>query len=236
MLEICNYKYKKIEVFQFFQKSYCSFIYVIKNRVNNLACIIDADLDGLETYLKFINKNSLKLVLALDTHIHSDHISALKKLRKKNIKTLMGYSLETSSIASRVVKDEEFFDFGEIKIKALHTPGHTSNSYCFFTEGLLFTGDTLLINSTGRTDLNSGSAAQLYQSIHNKILSLKNDTIIFPAHDYNLMKFSTLLKEKQNNPRLNKTKEEFIKLMDNLKLSLPKKFKEATSNSIPYEN
>ena len=89
MLEICHYKYKKIEVFQFFQKSYCSFIYLIKNRANNLACIIDADLDGLESYLEFISKNSLKLILALDTHIHSDHISALKKLRKENIGTKM---------------------------------------------------------------------------------------------------------------------------------------------------
>ena len=236
MLEICHYKYKKIEVFQFFQKSYCSFIYLIKNRANNLACIIDADLDGLESYLEFISKNSLKLILALDTHIHSDHISALKKLRKENIETLMGNSPETRGIASKVVEDGDFFDIGEIKIKALHTPGHTSNSYCFLTEGLLFTGDTLLINSTGRTDLHTGSASQLYQSLHTKILSLKNDTIVFPAHDYNLMKFSTLFKEKQNNPRLNKTKEEFVNLMDNLKLSLPKKFKEASTNSIPYEN
>ena len=148
----------------------------------------------------------------------------------------MGYSNKTRKIASQVVRDGNEIILGNSKILALHTPGHTEDSYCFFINSNLFSGDTLLINSTGRTDLKTGSAELLYNSLNNKILTLKKETKIFPSHDYNKKRYSTLRYEIENNPRLKiKSKDLFVSVMNNLNIAPPKHYLEAVKlNSLSY--
>ena len=123
------------------------------------------------------------------------------------------------------VKDEEIIKLDQLKIKALHTPGHTSDSFSFLINNYLFSGDTLLINGTGRTDFQNGSAKDSYNSIFNKLLKLPEETLLYPAHDYNGKKFSTIGDEKKFNPRLQVNNEnEYVQIMSNLKLPKPKLF------------
>ncbi|HAT9041299.1 TPA: MBL fold metallo-hydrolase, partial [Legionella pneumophila subsp. pneumophila] len=119
--------------------------------------------------------------------------------------------------------DNEILNFGNIKIKAMHTPGHTPDSYCFVMEDRIFTGDTLLINATGRTDFQNGSASAQYDSLFNKLLKLPGFMRIYPGHDYNQKQYSTIDDEKKNNPRLQvKSRQEYVEMMGNLNLSFPK--------------
>ena len=232
------YDKKGYGIYQIYQSKYSSYVYIIFDKSSKDSCLIDADLDNADYYVSFIKKLNLKISFALDTHLHSDHISSLKYLREKSIKTVMGFSENVKGIASYLVKDGDSMSLGKQKILALHTPGHTEDSYCFYLNNELFTGDTLLINGTGRTDLKTGSADSLYNSLNNKILSLKKETIIFPSHDYNRQKFSILKNEIKNNPRLKiNSKSKFITTMNNLKLSPPKHYLEAVeSNSLSYRN
>lgn len=233
---IFHYDQKKISIYQIFQEKYSSYVYIIVDKLSRCACLVDPDLDNIEFYLSFIKKIKKDLKLAIDTHLHSDHVSGLKYLRNKKINSIMGYSKKTANIASTVVQDGNAINLGHSRIVAIHTPGHTEESYCFFIDNNLFTGDTLLINSTGRTDLKTGSAELLYASLKNKILTLQKETIIYPSHDYNNKKFSTLSNEIQNNPRLQiKSKSKFITTMNNLKIAPPKHYLEAVElNSSSY--
>ena len=165
----------------------------------------------------------MKLLKAIDTHIHADHFSALSHLRDNlNCVTVMGEQSNADIVSIRI-KDNDNISIDGITLKAIYTPGHTNDSYCFLMDNILFTGDTLLIRGTGRTDFQNGSAADLYDSLHNKILTLPDETTIFPGHDYKGMTSSSVLEEKTHNPRvLIKEKTDFINHMDNLKLADPK--------------
>ena len=121
------------------------------------------------------------------------------------------------------VKDDEYIGLDDLKIRAMYTPGHTSDSYCFLMNNQLFSGDTLLINGTGRTDFQNGSATDAYNSIFNKLLKLPEDTLLYPAHDYKGEKVSTIGKEKKQNPRLQvNSVDEYVEIMNNLNLKKPK--------------
>ena len=150
----------------------------------------------------------------------------------------MGYSENVKEIVNDLIQDGDFVEMGCLKLIAIHTPGHTKDSYCFQLDNNLFTGDTLLINGTGRTDLSTGSAELLYKSLREKILALNENTIIFPAHDYSKKKYSTLKEELNNNPRLRiKSKSKFIMTMNNLDLAPPKHYLEAVErNSLSFSN
>ena len=223
-------------IYQIFQKDFYSFVYIILDKKSQEACILDPDINNIKFYISFIEKIKYKLTLAIDTHIHADHVSSLKYLRERKVKVVMGYSKNVKKIVNNLIKDGEHIDIGKLKLRAIHTPGHTEESYCFQLENNLFTGDTLLINGTGRTDLKSGSAELLYRSLYEKILLLNENITIYPAHDYNKKKISTLREELHNNPRLKiKTKTKFIMTMNNLSLSPPKHYLEAVErNSLSY--
>ena len=209
---------------QFFDNISFTYTYLIANKKGAEACIIDPVLENVPNYLKTIQDLNLKLVKVIDTHVHADHISGISKLRDKTqCITCMGKSQNASEIVSMEVSDNEKFKIGDLELRALFTPGHTDDSYCFLLNDKIFTGDTLLIGGTGRTDFQNGSSVEQYHSLFDKILKLPDKTLVYPAHDYNGKKYSTIKDEKNNNPRLQVTSaEEYIKIMNNLKLDDPK--------------
>ena len=174
-------------------------------------------------YIKILKELDLCLVKVIDTHIHADHVTGASKLRDKtNCATVMGDHTPSDSVEIKV-KDEEVIKIDQLEIKALYTPGHTSDSYSFLMKNFLFSGDTLLINGTGRTDFQNGNAKDSYNSIFNKLLKLPDETLLYPAHDYKGEKVSTIGKEKRLNPRLQvKSVDEYTEIMNNLKLQKPK--------------
>lgn len=174
-------------------------------------------------YQKLINELQLKLVAAIDTHVHADHITALGVLREATgCKTIMGEQSKAECVSLKI-KEGEVIDFDGLKLKAIYTPGHTDDSYSFLLDKLLFTGDTLFIRGTGRTDFQNGDAYAQYDNIKNKLFSLDEDTIIYPGHDYHGQTSSTIYEEKRFNPRLQvKTADEYFRLMANLNLPNPK--------------
>ena len=193
----------------------------------NECVIIDPVLDDVDQYSDLIKAQNLKLAYAIDTHIHADHITALGELRERHgCITVMGEQSQAACV-SQPIQCDDVIEFADLKIKALFTPGHTDDSYCYYMEmdsmKYLFTGDTLLINGCGRTDFQNGSSTDLYNSLFTILKELDSDTIVLPAHDYNGKLQSTLGLEFENNPRLNfSSKEEFIEFMNNLNLPDPK--------------
>jgi glyoxylase-like metal-dependent hydrolase (beta-lactamase superfamily II) len=208
---------------QFFDKISCTYTYLIADKIGSEACIIDPVFENINDYLKIIKKLNLKLLKVIDTHIHADHISGVTALKKiTNCAIIMGESINSTFIASIEVKDQEIIKIGKIKIQALYTPGHTCDSYSFKLNDRVFTGDTLLISGTGRTDLQGGDPYKSYESIFNILLKLNDNMLVFPAHDYNDKKFSTIKNEKLYNPRLQvKNKLEYVNIMNNLNLKTP---------------
>ena len=207
---------------QLFDEKSHTFTYIISSGKGREALIIDPVIEKTEEYIKVLKNLDLKLVKVIDTHIHADHISGLKELRKKtDCATLMGEQ-SLSEVVTIKVKDNEKIKIENIELTSIYTPGHTKCSYSFFMKDRVFTGDTLLINGTGRTDFQGGSAKDQYNSIFNNLLKLPEETIVFPAHDYNGKKNSTILKEKKNNPRLQvNSVNEYIEIMNKLTLEKP---------------
>ena len=207
---------------QVFDQKSSTYTYLIASSKGREALIIDPVLENVENYIKILNELNLKLVKVIDTHIHADHVTGAGKLRDKTqCVTIMGEHTPADAVEIKV-KDEEIIKLDQLKIKALYTPGHTSDSFSFLMDNYLFSGDTLLINGTGRTDFQNGNAKESYNSIFNKLLKLPNETLLYPAHDYKGEKVSTIGKEKKFNPRLQVTNvEEYVEIMNNLNLKKP---------------
>ena len=207
---------------QLFDPKSHTYTYIISSGQGREALIIDPVIEKTDEYLKSLENLELNLVKVIDTHIHADHISGLNELNKKtNCTRIMGDN-SPSEVVDIKVKDGEKVKIEDIELTALHTPGHTICSFSFFMEDRVFTGDTLLINGTGRTDFQGGSAKDQYDSIFNRLLKLPDQTVIYPAHDYNGKKNSTIIEEKKNNPRLQVNSiDEYIEIMKNLKLDKP---------------
>ena len=207
---------------QLFDNKSSTYTYLISSGKGREALIIDPVLENVNDYIKLLKELELKLVKVIDTHIHADHVTGASKL--KNItkcSTIMGENTPADSVEIKV-KDDEYIDLEDIKIKAIYTPGHTSDSYSFLMKNHLFSGDTLLINGTGRTDFQNGNAKDSYNSIFNKLLKLPEETLLYPAHDYIGEKVSTIGKEKTQNPRLQvNSVDEYIDIMNNLELKKP---------------
>ena len=208
---------------QLFDKTSSTYTYLVASAKGREALIIDPVLENIEKYIALLNELNLKLVKVIDTHIHADHITGASKLKDQTkCITIMGDQTPAEAVEIKV-KDKEIIKLDQLKIKALHTPGHTSDSFSFLMNNYLFSGDTLLINGTGRTDFQNGSAKDSYNSIFNKLLKLPDETLLYPAHDYNGKKFSTIGDEKKFNPRLQVNNEnEYVQIMSNLKLPKPK--------------
>tara|TARA_B100000989_G_scaffold289209_1_gene260763 strand:+ start:751 stop:1452 length:702 start_codon:yes stop_codon:yes gene_type:complete len=208
---------------QLFDEKSSTYTYLIASNKGREALIIDPVLENINTYVNLLKELDLKLVKVIDTHIHADHITALNELNKRtNCTRIMGEKSK-SEVIDLKVKENDKIDIDKISLKAIYTPGHTDCSYSFLMKDRVFTGDTLLINGTGRTDFQNGDPFQSYDSIFNKILKLPNNTIVYPAHDYNGKKSSTIQNEKENNPRLQvSSANEYADIMNNLNLANPK--------------
>ena len=208
---------------QLFDQKSSTYTYIIASGESREALIIDPVIEHSDEYSTILNNLDLKLVKVIDTHIHADHISALNELNKRtNCIRVMGEKSKSEVIDLRI-KDGEKIKVEEVELQAIYTPGHTDCSYSFLMNDRVFTGDTLLINGSGRTDFQNGNAYDAYDSIFNKLLKLPEKTLVFPAHDYNGKKFSTIENEKNNNPRLQvSSKEEYADIMNNLNLANPK--------------
>ena len=207
---------------QVFDQKSSTYTYIIASAEGREALIIDPVLENVEDYISLLNELNLKLVKVIDTHIHADHVTGAGKLRDKTqCVTIMGEHTPTDAVEIKV-KDEEIIKLDQLKIKALYTPGHTSDSFSFLMDNYLFSGDTLLINGTGRTDFQNGSSKDAYNSLFNRLLKLPDETLVYPAHDYKGEKVSSIGKEKKFNPRLQVNNvEEYIEIMNNLNLKKP---------------
>jgi glyoxylase-like metal-dependent hydrolase (beta-lactamase superfamily II) len=208
---------------QLFDKSSSTYTYLIASAKGREALIIDPVLENIDQYIKLLNELDLKLVKVIDTHIHADHITAASKLKNKtNCTTIMGEHTPSNAVEIKV-KDGEIIYVDKLEIKVIYTPGHTRDSYSFLMNDYLFSGDTLLINGTGRTDFQGGNSEDSYNSIFNRLLKLPEETLLYPAHDYNGQTVSTIGKEKKLNPRLQVDGvSEYVDIMNNLNLSKPK--------------
>ena len=208
---------------QVFDNKSSTYTYLIASAKGREAIIIDPVLENVETYTNLLKELDLKLVKVIDTHIHADHITGATELKSKTrCATVMGENTPADLVDIKL-KDEETIKVDQLEIKAIYTPGHTSDSYSFLMDNYLFSGDTLLINGTGRTDFQNGNSKDAYNSIFNRLLKLPEDTILYPGHDYNGKESSTIGIEKKFNPRLQVNgADEYVELMSNLNLSKPK--------------
>jgi glyoxylase-like metal-dependent hydrolase (beta-lactamase superfamily II)/rhodanese-related sulfurtransferase len=208
---------------QLFDNVSSTYSYLLASRRGGEALIIDPVLEKVDRYLQLVKELDLKLVKAVDTHIHADHITGLGALRDRtHCITVMGEAARVDVVSMRVTEGDKLTIEG-LALDVLYTPGHTDDSYSFLWRDRVFTGDTLLIRGTGRTDFQNGSAQAQYESLFSKLLKLPDDTLVFPAHDYKGDTVSTIGEEKRYNPRLQvKSVDEYVDLMSKLNLPNPK--------------
>ena len=218
---------------QEFDTKSSTYTYIIASAKGREAVIIDPVIENTDDYIKILRELDLRLVKVIDTHIHADHVTGASKLKEvTDCATLMGEHTPADTVEIKV-KDGEVIEIDSLKIKSLYTPGHTSDSYSFLLDNNLFTGDTLLINGTGRTDFQNGSAKDAYNSIFNKLLKLPEKTLLYPAHDYKGEKVSTIGKEKKQNPRLQvNSVDQYIDIMNNLNIKKPTELEFNVSRNI----
>ncbi|MGZ3743141.1 MAG: rhodanese-like domain-containing protein [Pseudobdellovibrionaceae bacterium] len=215
--------------YQLFEAESSTFTYIIADKKTKEAAIIDPVLETVDRDLKLIKELGLRLMYILDTHIHADHITGAGELRRQTqAKTGVSHEAEIPCVDIPLEDGQELL-LGDKKIKVIATPGHTNTCLTYAFEGMIFTGDSLMIRGCGRTDFQQGSADKLYDSVHEKLFKLPDDTFVYPGHDYRGQTASTIGLEKKFNPRLSETKskEEFKKIMSELKLANPKKIHEA---------
>jgi glyoxylase-like metal-dependent hydrolase (beta-lactamase superfamily II) len=208
---------------QFFERDSSTYTYLLAARPGAEALLIDPVKQDVGKYLKLIQELDLRLVFALDTHVHADHVTGLGELRNTTgCATIMGARSMTECV-SRKVYDGELIEVDGLTLRALATPGHTDDSYSFAMADRVFTGDTLLIRGTGRTDFQNGDPHAQYQSLFGTLLRFPDSTLVYPGHDYNGSTVSTVGEEKAHNPRLQvRSEREYVELMRGLKLSNPK--------------
>ena len=208
---------------QLFDSVSGTYTYLLASRRGGEALIIDPVIEKVDRYIQLVNELDLKLVKAVDTHLHADHITGLGALRDRtHCITVMGEMSKVDVVSMRLAEGDKLTIEG-LALDAIYTPGHTDDSYSFKMQDRVFTGDTLLIRGTGRTDFQNGDPRAQYNSIFNKLLKLPDETMIFPAHDYKGETVSTIGEEKAFNPRLQvKSIDQYVDLMSNLNLPNPK--------------
>jgi sulfur dioxygenase len=208
---------------QLFDSVSGTYSYLLASRAGGEALIIDPVLEKVDRYLQLIGELNLRLVKAVDTHLHADHITGLGALRDRtHCITVMGENSKADVVSMRLAEGDKLTIEG-VSMDVLYTPGHTDDSYSFLMGDRVFTGDTLLIRGTGRTDFQNGDARMQYESLFGKLLRLPDETLVFPAHDYKGDTVSTIGEEKRYNPRLQvKSIDDYVALMASLHLPNPK--------------
>src|SRR6187397_117883 len=208
---------------QLFDSVSGTYSYLLASRAGGEALILDPVLEKVDRYCQLLRELDLRLVKAVDTHLHADHVTGLGELRDRtHCVTIMGEQSKADVVAMRVAEGDRVTIEG-LSLDVMYTPGHTDDSYSYLMGNRVFTGDTLLIRGTGRTDFQNGSARAQYDSIFNRLLKLPDETMVFPAHDYKGDTVSTIGEEKRFNPRLQvRSVDEYVELMGNLKLPNPK--------------
>lgn len=208
---------------QLYEHDSSTYTYLIAARHGGEALLIDPVRERVAQYLKLLQELEVKLLLAVDTHVHADHVTGLGGLRAETgCTTVMGEQSRADCVSLKVAEGEQLKLDG-IRLEVLYTPGHTDDSYSFRLPDRVFTGDTLLIRGTGRTDFQNGDAGAQYDSLFGKLLKLPEGTLVYPGHDYNGMTVSTIGEERRHNPRLQvKSRAEYVELMNRLKFASPK--------------
>ncbi len=212
---------------QLFDYDTYTYTYLLADEVSREAVIIDPVREKVDDYIRLLEELDFTLKVALDTHVHADHITALGALGEKlGCTTYLGNRGDIECADNGLI-DNQVIPLGESEIHVLFTPGHTDDSYSFYVkdgnQGFVFTGDTLLIRGSGRTDFQNGNPEALYDSLHKVLLTLPGDTVVYPGHDYHGSTISTIAEEKAHNPRINiPNKADFVTHMNNLNLPNPK--------------
>ncbi len=197
------------------------------------AALIDPALGQIERYLGIANREGLRIGHIVETHTHADHFSAARQLHERLGAPIVMHRHSSAPHVDMYVEDGHQIAVGNLRLRVMHTPGHTRDSMCLHVEDRVFTGDTLLIGGTGRTDLPTGDPDELYDSLFGKLLRLDGETLVFPAHDYKERSHSTIAAEIESNPRLQKRERaEFVEMMRNLNLSAPTHLTEALRTNL----
>jgi glyoxylase-like metal-dependent hydrolase (beta-lactamase superfamily II) len=209
---------------QLFEPISSTYTYLLGCEETGLAILIDPVIVCVDRDLQMLQSLGFRLAYSVDTHIHADHITAALELKKRTNSKIAAPANEQVPCADINLEEGSRFQIGSIKLDPLHTPGHTAGHFAYVCNDRVFTGDALLIEGCGRTDFQQGDADALYKSVTGKLFSLPDDTIVYPAHDYQDRHVSTIAQEKKRNPRLggDKTLQEFREVMANLKLAYPK--------------
>ncbi|MES2536250.1 MAG: MBL fold metallo-hydrolase [Pseudomonadota bacterium] len=209
---------------QLFEPLSYTYTYLLGCEVTGQAILIDPVIVSIERDLAEIQRLGLTLAYSLDTHIHADHITAALELKRKVGSRIAGPAIDRLPCTDTGVEEGKVFRLGSLALQPLHTPGHTDGHFAYLLDDRVFTGDALLIDGCGRTDFQNGSVDALYQSVSEKLFGLPGDCLVYPAHDYNDRRVSSIAQEKKRNPRLggDKSLEEFREIMAGLKLPYPK--------------
>jgi glyoxylase-like metal-dependent hydrolase (beta-lactamase superfamily II) len=223
-----------MKIRQLFDTETSTFSYLVWDEQSREAALIDSVDTQMERDLQLIKELNLNLKYTLETHIHADHITASGQIRDRLGSRAVVHRNSQSACADILVTDGDAIKLGDQQIVVMETPGHTDTCISYRTDGIVFTGDALLIRGCGRTDFQAGDAGTLYDSIHSRLFSLPDETIVYPGHDYHGFCCSTIGEEKAHNPRLgnNRPKQAFIDLMNALDLDPPKKIAEAVPGNL----
>ncbi|MEW6613671.1 MAG: MBL fold metallo-hydrolase [Pseudomonadota bacterium] len=214
---------------QLFDPTTSTLTYLLGDEATRQAVLIDSVLEQVDRDLALLQELGLTLAYTLETHIHADHVSGAKRLRELTGCKISVPDPAKLDCADLLVREGEPLQLGSLRIEPLHTPGHTDVDFCYRVGDRVFTGDTLLIDGCGRTDFQSGDAAALYRSVQDKLFTLPGETLVYPGHDYNHRRVSSIEQERLRNPRLGggKTLDEFVAIMDNLNLPKPAQIERA---------
>ena len=223
-----------MQIRQLFDAETSTYTYLVWDERTRDAALIDSVDKQVNRDLQLVDELELNLKYTLETHIHADHITASGIIRERLDSKAVVHKNSKSECADILVSEGEAIKLGDQEIHVLETPGHTDTCVSYLIDGAVFTGDTLLIHGCGRTDFQSGDAAMLYDSIHSKLFTLPENTLVYPGHDYRGFTCSTIGEEKAHNPRLgnNRPKQQFVDLMNSLDLDPPKKIAEAVPGNL----
>lgn len=219
---------------QLFDRESFTYTYLLADQSTKEGILIDPVRENLKRDLDLIKDLSIKLLYTIETHVHADHVTSAYSIREQTGAQMVFGKSTGVDCADRLLDDHELLEFGEHTLRSFSVPGHTDGCMAYLVDGRLFTGDALLIRGCGRTDFQNGSSNELFDSVREKIFSLPDETLIYPAHDYQGRTSSSVGEEKKFNPRLNLniSKEKFGEIMSQLKLDLPKKIHEAVPANI----
>ncbi|MEN9848887.1 MAG: hypothetical protein RL368_1627 [Pseudomonadota bacterium] len=225
---------------QLFEEISCSYTYLLACPLTKEAVLIDPVLDTFERDLNVLADLNLSLRYSIETHLHADHLTSASALKTRLGSKIAAPASEKLRCVDVGMQEGEALQIGSVLIHALHTPGHTANHHAYMvdngTQLMIFSGDTLLIDSCGRTDFATGDPKDLYHSIWNKIFTLPDETLIYPGHDYEGRHVSSVAQEKQRNPRFTLSEAEFLEVMQNIKASPPQQMHKAIPANLACGN